>query len=390
MNEEAKSVRLPKITNIIQPGDVGVFKAAGLPNITGDIKLRPNTAGWNTFFGFDGAFNMGSATELSAPAFSVSTGTGTTYIPITFDASRSSLIYGNSTTVQPPAVGAKLYIQVFTSAVPASMAQAGEFINMLEAKADRTELENYLPLSGGTMTGTISTTNENAIQMSTDTGRLLLHGGAGYGHGATIRFNGKSYSPDPGEFVLIASNGTTSKELSGCPDGTLTWNGQSVLNPIGTVIAFAGNSAPAGYLICNGAAVSRTTYAKLFAIIGTTYGAGDGSATFNLPNLTDKFIMGSGTAGTSKTAGLPNITGGFTTKVPNGHVNYTVGAFVGGEGTSTSNTTTEASYSGSGNSTWKDTYRYGFALNASKSSSIYGNSTTVQPPALTMRFYIKY
>ena len=381
MDEDAKSVRLPKITNMVQPGDVGVFTEAGLPNITGDIKLRPNTTGLNTFFGFDGAFNMGSATTLSATAFSVSTGTGTTYIPITFDASRSSSIYGNSTTVQPPAVGAKLYIQVFTSAVPASMAQAGEFINMLES---------YLPLSGGTMIGTISTANENAIQMSTDTGRLLLHGGAGYGHGATIRFNGKSYSPDPGEFVLIANNGTTSKELRGCPDNTLTWGGQSVLNPIGTVIAFAGNAAPAGYLICNGAAVSRTTYAKLFAIIGTTYGAGDGSTTFNLPNLTDKFIMGSGTAGTSKAAGLPNITGGFTTRVPGNHVNYAVGAFNGSQATNTSNTTTAASYAGSGTSTWQDTNRYGFVLNASRSSSVYGNSTTVQPPALTMRFYIKY
>ena len=59
--------------------------------------------------------------------------------------------------------------------------------------------------------------------------------------------------------------------------------------PAGTVLWFAGKTAkiPAGTLICNGAAVSRTTYADLFNAIGTTYGAGDGSSTFNIPNLMD-------------------------------------------------------------------------------------------------------
>ena len=55
----------------------------------------------------------------------------------------------------------------------------------------------------------------------------------------------------------------------------------------GSVIAWAANSTPNGYLLCNGAAVSRTPYAALFAAIGTTYGTGDGSTTFNLPNLTN-------------------------------------------------------------------------------------------------------
>lgn len=54
----------------------------------------------------------------------------------------------------------------------------------------------------------------------------------------------------------------------------------------GTIILYAGTTVQTGYLICNGAAVSRTTYAALFAKIGTTWGAGDGSTTFNVPNLT--------------------------------------------------------------------------------------------------------
>ena len=54
----------------------------------------------------------------------------------------------------------------------------------------------------------------------------------------------------------------------------------------------ATTTAPSGYLKCNGAAVSRTTYADLFAIIGTTHGAGDGSTTFNVPDLRGEFVRG--------------------------------------------------------------------------------------------------
>ena len=62
----------------------------------------------------------------------------------------------------------------------------------------------------------------------------------------------------------------------------------------GTIIDFAGSSAPAGYLVCDGSAVSRDTYAALFAAIGTTWGPGDGSSTFNLPNLQGRFRWGAG------------------------------------------------------------------------------------------------
>lgn len=60
----------------------------------------------------------------------------------------------------------------------------------------------------------------------------------------------------------------------------------------GTVQDFAGATVPAGYFLCYGQAVSRTTYAVLFAVIGTTYGAGDGSTTFNLPDLRGRVVAG--------------------------------------------------------------------------------------------------
>ena len=60
--------------------------------------------------------------------------------------------------------------------------------------------------------------------------------------------------------------------------------------PVGAILPFSGNTVPVGYLTCNGAEVSRTLYADLFEVIGTTYGAGDGNTTFNLPNLGNNIV----------------------------------------------------------------------------------------------------
>ena len=71
--------------------------------------------------------------------------------------------------------------------------------------------------------------------------------------------------------------------------------------PVGKIVMYAGGSAPRGWLLCQGQAVSRTTYAKLFSVIGTTYGSGDGSTTFNIPNMKGRFPLGCGEP-TSNTA----------------------------------------------------------------------------------------
>ncbi|MCK9250023.1 MAG: tail fiber protein [Solirubrobacteraceae bacterium] len=64
--------------------------------------------------------------------------------------------------------------------------------------------------------------------------------------------------------------------------------------PVGTVNDFAGTSVPAGWLLCNGQAVARATYSALFTLIGTTYGPGDGSTTFNVPDLRGRATVGAG------------------------------------------------------------------------------------------------
>jgi len=70
--------------------------------------------------------------------------------------------------------------------------------------------------------------------------------------------------------------------------------GGAEIIPAGTIVAYGGASAPTGWHLCDDTALSRTTYARLFAVIGTTYGAGDGS-TFNVPDLRDRVPLGKGT-----------------------------------------------------------------------------------------------
>lgn len=156
--------------------------------------------------------------------------------------------------------------------------------------------------------------------------------------------------------------------------------------PVGAIIPTAGG-AVSGYLYCNGAAVSRTLYSRLFSAIGTTFGEGDGSTTFNLPDLTDgRFLEGSTSSGIVKEAGLPNISGritGIDALRNNTDTRLTATGAFAGVTWHTSNTTARGT-----SQTVNMVGQIGFE--ASYSNSIYGNAETVQPKSLTIRYYIKY
>ena len=129
---------------------------------------------------------------------------------------------------------------------------------------------------------------------------------------------------------------------------------------------------PSGWLLCNGAAVSRTTYANLFAKLGTKHGAGDGSTTFNLPNLNGRFLEGTtnvANVGKLIEAGLPNITGGIGT----GWTAY--GAFYK-EGTYMS---FASDVKGGSN----------LCFDASLATALHGRSSTVQPSSIYALIMIK-
>lgn len=157
----------------------------------------------------------------------------------------------------------------------------------------------------------------------------------------------------------------------------------------GMIFAFAGNTLPDGYLLCDGSQVSRTTYKKLFDVIGTTYGAGDGKTTFTLPNLIDRFLEGSSAAGEYLDAGLPNITGALSTY--NSSIlslfNNVTGCFKRDKPKDSSLTYDNLPKN---TSPYAADYCNGGIFDASESNAIYGASSTVQPPAVTMRYIIKY
>lgn len=99
-----------------------------------------------------------------------------------------------------------------------------------------------------------------------------------------------------GGSTLLANDIVTNGRYTVTYNTTLSgWvlNGHvAVAVPTGSIIAHGASSAPTGYLPCDGAEVSRTTYAALFAVVGTTYGVGDGSTTFDLPDLRGEFLRG--------------------------------------------------------------------------------------------------
>lgn len=152
--------------------------------------------------------------------------------------------------------------------------------------------------------------------------------------------------------------------------------------PVGTILYTASPTPPNGYLICNGATVGRGTYPDLFAAIGTTYGDGDGSTTFQLPNLMDKTVWGGTGVGTEKEAGLPNITG-LHHNILTGYVSDIGGSTNGAFGWDSAS---KAPYY---SNTGLDRQIGDFSIDASRSNPIYGNSDTVQPPATVLLPVIK-
>jgi microcystin-dependent protein len=90
----------------------------------------------------------------------------------------------------------------------------------------------------------------------------------------------------------------------------------------GLIIPWSTTTAPSGFLECDGAAVSRSTYAALFAVVGTTYGVGNGTTTFNLPDLTDKTVVARSTANSKSLA----QTGGANTVTPTGNISGSTGS----------------------------------------------------------------
>jgi microcystin-dependent protein len=116
--------------------------------------------------------------------------------------------------------------------------------------------------------------------------------------GYVLAWNGTVWQPVPPTTAPVGAvavgTGLLGDGSSGDPVRLDPGSVAGFVVPTGTVTSFAGAAAPAGWLMCNATPVSRTVYADLFAVIGTTYGAGNGSTTFNVPNLVDRHAVGAG------------------------------------------------------------------------------------------------
>ena len=130
------------------------------------------------------------------------------------------------------------------------------------------------------------------------------------------------------------------------------WNGSSwqgaISAPSGTVNTYAGSTAPTGWLLCDGRStgILRATYADLFAVIGTTYGAGDGSTTFNLPDLRGRVVAGEDDMGGTAANRLTNAVSGVA--------GTTLGAVGGNEIMHAHSHANSASFTGTAGSTGND------------------------------------
>ena len=109
----------------------------------------------------------------------------------------------------------------------------------------------------------------------------------------------------------ISGNGTSGQYVGSDGDGSFSYITPPVAFLSGMIMPYAGTSAPSGWLLLYGQAISRSTYSDLFAVIGVTYGSGNGSTTFNVPDLRGRTVAGQDDMGGSSANRLTGQSGGL-------------------------------------------------------------------------------
>tara|TARA_B100000963_G_scaffold326827_1_gene314176 strand:+ start:621 stop:2183 length:1563 start_codon:yes stop_codon:yes gene_type:complete len=114
-----------------------------------------------------------------------------------------------------------------------------------------------------------------------------------------LTFEASKFFFKDGNVGIGTENPTEKLEVNGniSLNSTITNSNQFIgfgISPVGSITMYGGQTAPSGWHLCNGTPLNRTTYSSLFNIIGTTYGAGNGSTTFELPNMSGRFVVGTG------------------------------------------------------------------------------------------------
>ena len=193
----------------------------------------------------------------------------------------------------------------------------------------------------------------------------------------TLRLAGNSIESKIGD---LGSLNTTEKSsvVAGINDALsiMASRCDALIPPAGVIIAIVHSDVPDGYLLCNGAVISRTTYSDLFEAIGITFGGGDGSTTFKIPDFRGYFLRGykgslSAEIGTPQGCAAPNITG----FLPNSYKGEATGAVY---------------YSGYAYTGGDDEPILHASFSASRCHSAYGAANEVRPINHAVNFCIKY
>lgn len=309
----------------------------------------------------------------------------------------------------------------------------GVWSDLVESASTQWARDTFLPLTGGTLTGYLHGTSfemsaqsvvkntfvvtggmtvpKGTLPEKTQYAQIVLSDNTGFSSSTvragavdtevktdgtvTSRLRAYKWTKDSSENVAIQvgynANGNTftyaphpktSSNDNNIPTTKWVRDLVQAAVPTGTILPFDGTNVPSGYLVCNGAAVSRTTYAALFAVLGTRHGDGDGKTTFNLPNAHRRFLEMTTTTsevGETVEAGLPNITGQFRAQGSPDKRTQNSGAFANdGKGRIDGGLSNEGDY---------EDLR---SFNASRCSALYGGSSTVQPPSLRALAIIKF
>jgi len=208
-------------------------------------------------------------------------------------------------TVLTLTTGASANRTLDISASNVTISTAGaNLIDDADASAQRTTLglgtiatqnSNNVTITGGSISGiTDLAVADGGTGVSSFTAYSVVAGGT-TSTGALQNVSGVGTSGD-----VLTSNGAGALPTWQTPSGV----------PVGTVVPYAGTAAPTGWLLCFGQLVNRTTYAALFAVVSTTYGAGDGSTTFGLPDLRGRVVAGQDDMGGSSANRLTGLSGG--------------------------------------------------------------------------------
>ena len=191
---------------------------------------------------------------------------------------------------------------------------------------------------------------------------------------------------------------TTSTEFEGYNGSA--WGGLASGIPVGTILTFGASTPPSGFLECNGSAISRSTYASLFSILSTTHGAGDGSSTFNLPDLRGQFVRGwdnsagvdaSRTFGSTQTDQNKNHTHTTDSVTLTGGIRkISEGFLAGGSATGVFTKTSDGNNSITGSSSTSPVGGVDFDGTHSHTISSSGGGTEARPKNVALMYIIKF